>query len=341
MDELNFAVYEYADELPLLYIHVRDIKTVVPVALDPENHVFEIVVKQQSSQATYRFVAIEPQSRRLWIQRIEEKMSSTFETNNKSSHMHSSNRSTPDNSNRPAVDSTKDSGRSNSASVLSSSDMTMRKLASRFSTSPAAVHLIGSADKSSIDDRDVNAVGHEQTKVPMSDCVDALLDPADQHRLTEVRSMLMQTQMVAYLHSSTETQGFEGLFTDEGCDARSVAEALFFNPSISRYLWRGDSVLATMQTVMMKEAVGDAAAAVEVVGPEGGGEPGDKGFRGKKRATTSGKQACTDYDLIFKTASPEKSRVPSKDVVGHPDDPHGIPGMRTLRRNRALPTEPK
>ena len=307
MDDLNFAVYEYADELPLLYIHVKDIKTVVPVALDPENHVFEIVVKQHSSQATYRFVAIEPQSRRLWIQHIEEKMT-TIEANSKSSHYHSTNRTTPDNSNR-SVESNKDSLRGNAANP-SPTDLAVRKLVSRFSASPAQPFCMifppDSADKSPNDDRDA-----EQTKVSLGgDGTDAYIDLSDQHRLTEFRSVLMQTQMVAYLHSSTEMQGFESLFVDEGCDARSVGEALFFNPDIGRYLWRGDSILATLQGVTSREVSAD------VEGGEGE-DPAEKTRSiGKKKAD---KPASADYDLIFKTTSAE-SFTPNKDPADSRDE---------------------
>jgi hypothetical protein len=47
MDDYTLSVYEYADELPLLYFVLKDIVSVSPSPMEPEGHVFDIEVKLQ------------------------------------------------------------------------------------------------------------------------------------------------------------------------------------------------------------------------------------------------------------------------------------------------------
>ena len=42
VNDIVFVVYEFADNLPLLYIPIKDIVTVSPTSTEPEGHVFEI-----------------------------------------------------------------------------------------------------------------------------------------------------------------------------------------------------------------------------------------------------------------------------------------------------------
>eukprot|EP01038_Epipyxis_sp_PR26KG_P006959 gene6959-9514_t len=69
MDDCIFSVYEYADDLPLLFFPVIEMETVSPSPIEPEGHVFEIVLKDQSM---YRFTSTDALSRRKWITSIEE-----------------------------------------------------------------------------------------------------------------------------------------------------------------------------------------------------------------------------------------------------------------------------
>jgi hypothetical protein len=71
MDGCVFSVYEYADDLPLIYVPNKDLESVSPCPVEPEGHVFELVTKDQT---TYRFTATDMESRRQWIGAIEEKM---------------------------------------------------------------------------------------------------------------------------------------------------------------------------------------------------------------------------------------------------------------------------
>jgi hypothetical protein len=79
MDSLSFAIYQFADELPLHYLLVKDIETVSPIPIEPEHHVFEIVTRQ--AQTKYRFVASGKESRNEWINFIEERMKPVIDLN--------------------------------------------------------------------------------------------------------------------------------------------------------------------------------------------------------------------------------------------------------------------
>ena len=63
LDESALAVYEHADELPLLYINTKDIQAVSPSAMEPEGHVFEIITTQLVT-STYKLIATDFESRR-------------------------------------------------------------------------------------------------------------------------------------------------------------------------------------------------------------------------------------------------------------------------------------
>jgi hypothetical protein len=71
MDDIVMSVYEFADDMPLFYIPVKDIESVAPSAIEPEGHVFEIVTKHHG---THCFAATDTESRRNWIEIIEEMM---------------------------------------------------------------------------------------------------------------------------------------------------------------------------------------------------------------------------------------------------------------------------
>jgi hypothetical protein len=68
MDTEVLAVHEYADEMPLIFVLIKDIVAVFPSPAEPEGHVFDL---QLASQMTYRFAATDPESRQFWIQEIE------------------------------------------------------------------------------------------------------------------------------------------------------------------------------------------------------------------------------------------------------------------------------
>ena len=71
MDACVFTVYEYADDLSVLYIRNEEIITVSPTPIEPEGHVFEVVT---SDSSIYRFRTTDVDSRQQWIALIERTM---------------------------------------------------------------------------------------------------------------------------------------------------------------------------------------------------------------------------------------------------------------------------
>lgn len=79
LDQYVLAVYQYADDLPILSVLVRDIQTASPVAVEPEGHVFELVIKDSMS---YRFTVTDPESRQKWIATIDRRKDMDFSKTN-------------------------------------------------------------------------------------------------------------------------------------------------------------------------------------------------------------------------------------------------------------------
>ena len=71
MDNVTFAVYDHVDDLPFVYFSLNDIRSVSPLPLEPEEHVFELILTYGRS---YRFVATDPDSRKLWVLFIDKKL---------------------------------------------------------------------------------------------------------------------------------------------------------------------------------------------------------------------------------------------------------------------------
>ena len=79
MDQYVLSVYQHADDLPILYVLLKDIETVSPCAIEPEGHVFEMIVKDQMS---YRFTVTDTESRQKWISTIDRRKSMDFSGTN-------------------------------------------------------------------------------------------------------------------------------------------------------------------------------------------------------------------------------------------------------------------
>lgn len=71
MDDMTFSVYEFVDDVPMAYFSIKDIRSVSPLAIEPEGHVFEMILTYGKS---YRFVATDPEARKGWVDFIEERM---------------------------------------------------------------------------------------------------------------------------------------------------------------------------------------------------------------------------------------------------------------------------
>lgn len=71
LDNCAFALYEQADDLPLILIPIEEIEAVASSLMEPEGHVFEVTLKNQS---LYRFTTSDSNSRKQWLHAIEKKM---------------------------------------------------------------------------------------------------------------------------------------------------------------------------------------------------------------------------------------------------------------------------
>lgn len=71
-DDYSVAVYQHADQLPLLFCHTNDIKRVHPSPAEPEGHVFDVETSQLARQK-YSFVASDDFARALWMNFIDSK----------------------------------------------------------------------------------------------------------------------------------------------------------------------------------------------------------------------------------------------------------------------------
>ena len=71
MDDCAFALYEQADDLPLLLIPIEEFEAVASSSMEPEGHVFEVTLKNQSF---FRFTTSDSHCRKLWLHAIEKKM---------------------------------------------------------------------------------------------------------------------------------------------------------------------------------------------------------------------------------------------------------------------------
>ncbi len=212
MDDLIFAVYEFADELPLLYLQTNEIETVSPAPIEPENHVFEITVKQQSSRkGTYRFAVIDPESRREWIKFIEDKMKPVHLS---IAHL-SSNKSNA--SDRDVTGGGSMSGRLSGA--FKPDLYEEQQPIGYYYKEPVVSARAGAND------------GNEASS-----------NTEEQQILTEFRSNLMKTQMVAYLQEQIDIPNYSRFFSELGySNTKSLADAIF-DPFLENFLWRGENI---------------------------------------------------------------------------------------------------
>lgn len=72
VDDYSVAVYQHADQLPLLFCPTSDIKRVHPSPAEPEGHVFDVETSQLARQK-YSFVASDDFARALWMNFIDSK----------------------------------------------------------------------------------------------------------------------------------------------------------------------------------------------------------------------------------------------------------------------------
>lgn len=74
LDNYTLAVYELADDLPLILLPIEEISSVSACSMEPEGHVFEISLK---NDLLYRFTCSDREARLKWTSTIELKMTTT------------------------------------------------------------------------------------------------------------------------------------------------------------------------------------------------------------------------------------------------------------------------
>jgi hypothetical protein len=84
VDDLAFSVYQFADEMPLIFLMNKDIVAVSPAPVEPEGHVFDL---QIMNQITFRFAATDLESRREWIHHIDKISSQSLQGTSSSSSL--------------------------------------------------------------------------------------------------------------------------------------------------------------------------------------------------------------------------------------------------------------
>lgn len=47
LDQMTFSVYEFADELPIVFFLASSIEAVLPTSMEPEGLVFDIITSNQ------------------------------------------------------------------------------------------------------------------------------------------------------------------------------------------------------------------------------------------------------------------------------------------------------
>jgi hypothetical protein len=81
VDDIAFSVYQFADEMPLIFLLNKDIIAVSPAPVEPEGHVFDL---QITNQITFRFAATDIESRREWIHHIDKISNQTLQVSSTS-----------------------------------------------------------------------------------------------------------------------------------------------------------------------------------------------------------------------------------------------------------------
>ena len=237
-DDYSMAVYQHADQLPLLFINSSDIRCVCPSSVPPVGHVFEVEVCQLVRH-TYNFVASDSQSRTNWMNFIESKRkkeksdpssprfydSSHFHThstggndphsdligpNEKTTPRSSNQNISPPQSSRPSSRSSMTVPVPASSSIMSTYEELFKigyLRAAPQSASAPPLSLEISKEDASVGD---NRAGTPESLSPRRPS-ESKTEPLDAVRFSLFRSYIMRTQMVASLRGQLTLDGFEPL----------------------------------------------------------------------------------------------------------------------------------
>jgi hypothetical protein len=243
-DDYSMAVYQHADQLPLLFVNSSDIRCVCPSSVPPLGHVFEVEVCQLVRH-TYNFVASDSQSRTNWMNFIESKRkkeksdptsprfydSSHFHTNSgggndphsdvtgpaerttpRSSGLNVSPPQTSRPSSRSSMTAPAPASSSSSSNIMSTYEELFKigylRAAPQSASAPPLSPEVSKEDASAGDrDSTAGTPGSLSPRRPS----DSKREPLDAVRFSLFRSYIMRTQMVASLRGQLTLDGFKPL----------------------------------------------------------------------------------------------------------------------------------
>jgi len=194
-DEIGISIYQWADQLPLLFFPYKGLQSISPCSMEPEGHIFEIVLK---SQSLYRFQSTDQESRGKWISRID----SLITQANKDEDSSGAGGGGGETSGTVA------SGGGGGSGLPSPSGDGAESAASQ-------TQGFFAEDGSGLEGKFDNTDDH-------------LLEE-DERSVTKFRSLFLQTQMASFLESQMEGVGFVSVLQKLGynTDSRKVDEDTF------------------------------------------------------------------------------------------------------------------
>ena len=214
MNSLVFAIYEFADEFPLYYIPIKEIAAILPSPVEPEGHVFEILL---SSQHTYRLATPDLRSRQLWIDRFEQVIAGgEASKSNSSSHPTS-----PNGSNNNSVSNTESMSSGRSINFNSPSNSI------NLSNSRDAINSWNNAYISPTGYRRMTigteAFNYDGDTLAASIAKLGTASTTDHpEALSYFRWYVMKTQMVSVLRSKLDYEDFDSMFSSMGVSPMSL-----------------------------------------------------------------------------------------------------------------------
>ena len=244
VDDYSMAVFQHADQLPLLFINSSDIRCVCPSSAAPLGHVFEVEVCELVRH-TYNFVASDTLSRTHWMNFIESKRkkeksdpssprfydSTHFHTHSTSGYDPNSDTGTSPNekttprssgANAPSPQASRPSSRSSmTVPVPASTSSIMGAYEELFKIGYLRAAPLAVPSERAKEDSTVGTDSRSETPVSLSprhpsDCKvegGGGGQPADAVRFSLFRSYVMRTQMVASLRGQLTLDCFEPLLS--------------------------------------------------------------------------------------------------------------------------------
>lgn len=203
IDTIRISLYEHADELALLNVLSKNIESISPSPAEPEGHVFEVQVRGTS--AAYRFASTDPESRREWINAIE-------------NFIDRGNSST-----RPA-----NLEKSNLEKVAISALNTPQEKVKSMSRSNSECGDETTSDDNAIDlstSRGVSFRSMQYNTSSKSVFDNEQCPPEDFKEMNDFRFNVLESQMFSYFSAKSEFEEYETILRSLGVTVKSLTES--------------------------------------------------------------------------------------------------------------------